>query len=177
MKTVVVGHRPEIDELLARRRERGQDGYDEVWEGIYHVAPMAGPQHAIVQAALVRVLGPLADAAGLTLLGPFNLGDSDDYRVPDAGLHRTAPTTTYVPTAALVVEVLSPEDETYDKFEFYARRGVDEIVVADPANRSVRWWRRDVRAYVEIDRSALLDVTAVQIAAAIEWPDAPASRP
>ena len=59
----------------------------------------------------------------------FNLGQPDDFRVPDGGIHRALPTTVYVPTAAAVIEIESPDDETWDKFGFYAERAVDEVLV------------------------------------------------
>ncbi len=44
----------------------------------------------------------------------------------------------FVATAAMVVEVVSPGDETLEKLAFYASRGVEEVVVADPARGSLR---------------------------------------
>lgn len=42
VKTVVLGPPPvEPEQLIQRRRAHGLDTFDEVWEGIYHVAPMA----------------------------------------------------------------------------------------------------------------------------------------
>jgi Uma2 family endonuclease len=38
-----------------------------------------------------------------------------------------------VPTAALVVEIVSPGDESYKKLDFYAAQAVDEVVIVDPA--------------------------------------------
>ncbi len=75
-----------------------------------------------------------------------------------------------MPTAALVVEVVSPDDETYEKFGFYAAHGVEEIIVADPHEQSVRCFRRDGDGYVEADASELLGVRAAELAEAIDWP-------
>ncbi|HEX3874371.1 MAG TPA: hypothetical protein VHW26_09525 [Solirubrobacteraceae bacterium] len=36
-------------------------------------------------AQLLELFGPLGREAGLTALGNFNLGERDDYRIPDAG--------------------------------------------------------------------------------------------
>ncbi|MBA3619672.1 MAG: Uma2 family endonuclease [Acidothermales bacterium] len=122
MKTVVLGERPrQLEEWLARRRELGQDRFDEVWEGEYHAAPAPQPRHGYLAAQLVRRLGERADAAGLVGTGAFNLGEPDDYRVPDHGYHHELPTATYVPTAAVVVEVVSPDDETYEKVRLLRR--------------------------------------------------------
>jgi Uma2 family endonuclease len=39
--------------------------------------------------------------------------------------------------AEVVVELLSPGDETYDKLDFYADLGVGEVLVVHPAERTV----------------------------------------
>ena len=72
------------------------------------------------------LLGPAARAAGLwPRMSIFNLGEPDDYRVPDGGLLRERLNGVRVPTAALVIEIVSPDDDTWNKMPFYARRGVD----------------------------------------------------
>jgi Uma2 family endonuclease len=109
-------------------------------------------------------------AAGLIGTDPFNLGEPDDYRVPDRGYHRSLPTTTWVSTAAVVVEVVSPDDETYDKFGFYAAHSVDELIVAEPSARTVTCRALEGAAYRQTDRSALLAVTATELEAGIAWP-------
>ena len=171
MKTVVLGPRPEELEALIRRRQAlGLDTFDEVWEGTYHVAPAAHPAHSYVAHALGVILDRFAKAAGLVPTGPFNLGEPDDFRVPDQGYHRTLPEGVWVPTAALVVEVVSPDDETYDKFGFYAGHGVEEIIVADPQEQSVRCFRREGDGYVGTGGTDLLAVGANELRAAIDWP-------
>ena len=44
----------------------------------------------------------------------------------------------YFPTAALVVEIVSPGDETYEKVPFYAAHGVEEVLVVEPESDNVR---------------------------------------
>ena len=140
---MVLGPQPEeVQTLIQRRRSLGIDTFDEVWEGSYHVAPAPNAAHAYLDDVLAVLLHPYAVAAGLVGTGPFNLGESGDYRVPDRGYHRGRPTGTWLATAAVVVEIVSPDDETYDKFGFYAHHGVDELLVADPADLSVSIWRR-----------------------------------
>lgn len=171
MKTVLLGERPpEVEAFLERRRALGQDRFDEVWEGAYHVAPMAHPWHGYVDEQIGEALAPHARRAGLVRTSAFNLGEPDDFRVPDRGYHRTLPSTVYVPTAAIVVEVVSPDDETWEKFGFYAAHGVDEICTAEPPERGLRWWRREGDGYVETDASELLGVTVAEVAAQIDWP-------
>ncbi|HVE63415.1 MAG TPA: Uma2 family endonuclease [Mycobacteriales bacterium] len=162
---------PELTDELERRRELGQDLHDEVWEGVYWVAPGRGTPHAIVDDELAAALRPHAIAAGLTGTGIFNLGEPEDYRVPDHGYHRGVPTGTYVPAAAIVVEIVSPDDRSWEKFGFYAAHGVDEIVIADPEARTVTLWqRKPTGEYDEIPSSALLGVSAHELTETIAWP-------
>ena len=171
VKTVVLGPRPpELEALIRRRQGLGLDIYDEVWEGSYHVAPAAHPAHGYVDHALAVLLDPYAKSAGLVATGPFNLGRPEDYRVPDHGYHRELPADVWVPTAAIVVEVVSPDDETYAKFAFYSASGVDEVIVADPQEQSVRCFRRGGDHYVETDASALLGIRAEELTGGIAWP-------
>jgi Uma2 family endonuclease len=161
---------PELQSLIERRHVLGLDLFDEVWEHEYHMAPAAHPWHGIVDRSLAVCLGPLAEARGLIGSGPFNLGSPDNYRVPDAGYHRGVPNTTFVATAAVVIEVVSPDDETFAKFTFYATHHVDEILVADPIARRIRCWHlRDV-AYEEADQSELLGVRIHDLESGIAWP-------
>jgi Uma2 family endonuclease len=171
VKTVVLGPRPaELEQLIERRRKLGIDTFDEVWRGSYHVAPAAHPTHGYIANQIAVLLAPLARSAGLVGTEPFSLGDPGDYRVPDGGYHRGLPTTTWVPTAAVVVEVVSPDDETYEKFGFYAAHGVDELIVADPAARTVTCWAREETAYREAPESTVLAVTAQWLRNSIGWP-------
>jgi Uma2 family endonuclease len=172
MSVVVGGEQPEIAAWLARRRTLGQDGFDEVWEGVYHVSPNARSEHAQVAAEIVAVLRDRAWAAGLVGAGPFNLGvDREDFRVPDGGwFAASSPGALYVPTAAAVLEVLSPDDETFAKFDFYAARGVQEILIAHPTARWARCWARQGTQFHETDDSAVLGITMADLTAAVRWP-------
>ena len=171
MRTVVLGERPaELAALIDKRRRLGLDGHDEVWDGVYVMAPHAHSDHGIVEEALRLALGPRAKAAGLIPGASFNLGEPYDFRVPDGGYHRERPGSLYVPTAALLLEVLSPDDETFAKFDFYASRGVEELIVADPDTRTVRCWHLVDGEYVEQPTSRLLDVDMGTVVAEVDWP-------
>lgn len=176
MKTVVIRPRPpELDAVIARRHALGHDGYDEVWEGDYHMAPIAHPWHAYIQNQLAAAMQALARRAGLVSIGPFNLGTPDNFRVPDGGIHRQLPGTAFVPSAALVVEVVSPGDESWEKFDFYASHGVDEVLIADPTEHTVSIFTRSGAAFDRTDRtdrSELLGVSARELHDSIEWPGA-----
>ncbi len=171
MRTIVLGPRPaELDALIARRHDLGLDTHDEVWEGEYHMAPAANIADGWLDQQLAELLGPLARSVGLVGTGPFNLGEPGNFRVPDRGLHRGQPSGAFVPTAAMVVEILSPHDETWDKLDFYAAHAVDEILIASPREQSLRWLVRHDSGYTESDCSALLGDASADLVPRIDWP-------
>jgi hypothetical protein len=168
----VLGPPPdELKALIARRHSLGLDGFDEVWKGEYHMAPMAHPFHGYVYDTVTVLLVPFVRRAGLISTAAFNLGQPDDFRVPDGGLHRSLPTTVYVPTAAAVIEVESPDDETWGKFDFYAEHGVAEVLVASYLSRSVSWFGLTPSGrYQRLDHSLLLGEGTAELGAKINWP-------
>ncbi len=163
MKTVVLGPAPqELQALIERRRSLGLDGHDEVWDGEYHVAPAASSRHGAVQAAILALLRDHAADPRL-VVGPFNLGSAQNYRVPDGGLLRAGESGLYVASAALVVEVNSPDDESYAKLDHYAQHRVTELVYIDPEQQEVQLRKLTAGNYRPVDRLAVVDLTLAQV--------------
>src|SRR5450755_3160744 len=134
MATLVLGDPPELQALRERRRRAGADRHDEVWEGVLHMTPEPSGAHLYVQQQLAEVLGPLARAAGLVPgIGGFNLGSETDYRAPDGGLFRSREFGVWHRTAALVLEIVSPRDETWSKLAFYAAHQGGRVADRRPA--------------------------------------------
>jgi Uma2 family endonuclease len=172
MRTLVLEPSPaEVTQLLERRRRMGLYLYDEIWGGTYHVAPMARYGHGRLQAQLMIILQARAGDDGLILSGPFNLGEPDDFRVPDAGLHSARaepdPDSVYLSTAVVALEIVSPGDETLDKLPFYAAHGVDEVIVVDPAERRVAVLALTGDHYAPADASSALGISTTELAAGI----------
>ncbi|MDQ6725157.1 MAG: Uma2 family endonuclease, partial [Actinomycetota bacterium] len=162
-----------MDDVIARRQALGQDRFDEVWNGEYHMNPGATGRHACLDSELIVLLHPHAKAAGLHASTGFNLGDGPtNYRVPDGGYHRIPPVDTWIPTAAIVVEIQSPVEETYAKFDFYLDHGVEEIIVVDSLERTVRCFARtgSPGSFTEEKTSRLLGVTTSWITDSLSWP-------
>lgn len=171
VKTVVLGERPpELEALIARRKKLGLDLHDEVWEGVYHVAPYASARHAYIDQQAAVLLDRYARSAGLVVTDAFNLGGPDDFRVPDRGLHRGIPEGAWVPTAAAVVEILSADDESLNKLPFYASRGVEEVLIFDPDTHEVGIYVLKQGSLVRSSRSDLLRVDAAVLEQEIDWP-------
>jgi Uma2 family endonuclease len=163
---------PGLEELKERRRRSGLDRLDEVWEGVLHMVPAPHGRQAKIAQQLAELLGPLARGGGLEpAMHEFNLGESEhDFRVPDGGLHREFSDRVFYPTAALVVEIVSPEDESWQKLPFYAAHGVDEVLIVDPQKHSVHWLGLADGEYREAERSALIELGPAELAERIEWP-------
>lgn len=159
----------ELEALLERRRRTGADRHDESWNGVLHMAPAPHRHHAEIQWRLSQILGPLAADAGLHGVGDFNLGDADNYRVPDSGLLRPGPDELYLPTAALVVEIRSPNDEAWAKLPFYADHNVEEILILDPQTHTVSWLTLGNGKYTPIPHSGLIDLGADQLTGLLDW--------
>jgi Uma2 family endonuclease len=173
MPTLVRDPQPvEFEQLLERRRKLGQDLLDEVWEGVHHMNPAPHRRHAHVAQQLAVLLDrPAREAALMPMISIFNLGEPNDYRVPDGGLFRPGPDEVYVPTAALVVEIVSPDDETWDKLDFYAAHGADELLVVDPQKREVHWLGLQPDGkYRPVERSTLIALGPAELTERINWP-------
>jgi Uma2 family endonuclease len=173
VRTLVLDPSPvEIDELIERRRRLGLDHRDEIWEGVYRMVPPPSFEHQLILQQLAELLGPLARDAGLVpLVNEFGLGEGrDNYRVPDGGLHRPGAGGVLHPTAALVIEIISPGDESWDKLPFYAAHDVDEALIIDPTTHKVDWLALAKGEYGPIERSGLIDLGATELATRIDWP-------
>ena len=164
-----------FEQLLERRHQLDQDRRDEVWEGVLHMIPPPSHQHERIASMLHRLLGPAADAAGLEMTGTVGVGVKDDYRVPDLALHRPGAPPQWHPTAALVVEIVSPGDKTWEKLGFYAAHDVDELLIVDPHKQTVEWFARDADTYRPLQRSRLIALGADELAAQLGWPALSAS--
>lgn len=117
------------------------------------MVPAPGHAHASVAQQLAEPLGPAARAAGFeATMHEVNLDENErDFRVPDGGLQRPGAATMWHLTAAVVVEIVSPGDESWQKLPFYAAHDVDEVLIADPRGRPWTGWRSNT---VSTDRSS-----------------------
>jgi len=136
------------------------------------MVPAPSVAHARILSQVMEATAPRARLAGLIpAVGPFNLGESKrDFRVPDAGLLEPGASGVWLPTAALVVEIVSPDDETYAKLPFYAAHDIDEMLIVDPDSRAVDWLALAEGHYRPVDRSLLIDFGAAELARQIDWP-------
>jgi Uma2 family endonuclease len=131
------------EHILEERRRNGWDHRDEVWEGVLHMVPPASTRHNFTATDLVVFLRRVGERRGLLVTHETGVFDPAipeywSYRVPDLVMasrdvfsERGAEG-----KATLVVEVLSPNDESRDKLPFYARVGVKEVWLVHPVTRA-----------------------------------------
>lgn len=174
MPTLVFDPPPaELQAVLERRHQLDQDRRDEVWEGVLHMIPPPSVEHERLAAKLVRLIGPLADATGLETTLTIGIGtDERDYRVPDLALLRAGYAPQWNATAAMVVEIVSPGDKSWDKLPFYATHHVDEVLVVDPEQKRISWLSRNGDRYEPTEHSAVIDLDANQLAEQLGWESA-----
>jgi len=127
------------ESFLEERHRLGHDKKDELWEGVLHMVPPPSSAHMLLSTRLAMALQRLVEPRGLIVVNsdPGVFGSGRNYRVPDiAVVSPTRISPRGLEGAELVIEVLSPEDESRDKFPFYANVGVREIWLVEPSNRA-----------------------------------------
>lgn len=131
------------ERMLTERRSLGLDVHDEMWGGVVHMAPPPSEPHQRVGTDMLIAVGALARERGLQPYYETGLFRSaDDYRVPDLMFCRPEDVTHRgAEGAELVVEVRSPDDESYARLGFYAGLGVREVLVLHPADRRAEMFR------------------------------------
>ena len=76
----------------------------------------------------------------------------------------------WIPTAAVVIEIESPDDETWDKLDFYASHRVDELLIVSAEHRSVIWLTLEEGQYEQVEESRLLGPESRTLRDRIDWP-------
>jgi Uma2 family endonuclease len=152
MATLVLD--PEVEERIKAERETsGAHRYDEVWEGVYMMAPLANDEHQDLQTQLG---GVLLVRVGWTGLGQVrtgvNISDREEqwienYRIPDVAVFLPGTTARncgafWLGGPDFAIEIASPGDRSRDKLTFYASVGVRELLLVDRAPWGLELYRR-----------------------------------
>jgi Uma2 family endonuclease len=150
------------DSELADRRAKGLDHWDEMWEGVLHMTPAPNLEHQRVLGRLIEFLGPRLRERGRGALFPgINVFREStrqpDYRIPDltfvsAGReHLLTVDGVRVEGPDAVLEIRSPEDETYEKLPFFAALGVREVIVVHRDTKNAEVFRLSGSRYVAVE--------------------------
>lgn len=155
------------ESFLEERHRLGHDKKDELWEGVLHMVPPPSAVHIYFNNDLKEALDAMCRRRGLrALIGDTGLfGSEKNYRIPDLVVVRPDQASKRgFEGAELVVEILSPHDESREKFPFYAQVGVREVWLVEPSNRATEIYElvggeyRAIPFVVGVARSPVLGI-------------------
>jgi Uma2 family endonuclease len=140
-------------DFISLRRASGNDRWDEVWDGVYLLMPNPNIEHQEIAAGLTMVLGPVVKWPGLGRVFPgVNVSDQPDdwtrnYRCPDVAVYLPGNPAVERGThwhggPDFAVEVVSPDDRSRDKLDFYARVGVREMLLVERSPWALELYQR-----------------------------------
>ncbi len=128
--------------IVAERKRMGGDRFDEVWDGVYVMSPLANDEHQDIATKLVTVMTIVVmwSAMGLVRAG-VNVSDrikrwKRNFRCPDvavflAGGRAVNYGTHWFGGPDFGVEVVSKADRSRKKLGFYAKIGTRELLIVD----------------------------------------------
>ena len=156
---------PDLEEQIrAERSAKGLDRWDEVWEGTYVMPPLPNDEHQFLQSRLNTILDLVV---GMRELGDIragvNISDRTDdwtknYRCPDVAVFLKGTKAKRLQTHWLggpdfAVEIVSPDDSSRDKLDFYSSVGVRELLIIDRAPWKLELYRLDRCRLIETGHS------------------------
>lgn len=133
------------EHILEWRRRTGADQWDEMWEGVLHMAPSPNREHQDLEGALEAWLRRYwAESNSRRVYHQINVSETgtwpNNYRIPDLVLLTSSTfdidcNEYFDGGPDIVVEIHSPDDEAYEKLPFYAKLGVREVWIIDRDSR------------------------------------------
>lgn len=168
---------PNINAMIARRQAWGGDRSDEVWDGVYVMAPMASNEHQSLVLRFAYILEDIVGKSGLgNVYAGVNVSDREEgweanYRVPDVAVFSNDTKAKncdsfWLGGPEFMVEITSPYDQTHDKLPFYFGVGVEEVLIVNRHAWQLELYQRGEDALEEVglsttDNKNLLTATIV----------------
>ena len=152
--------------MIARRRRLGHDRFDEVWNGMYVMAPMANDEHQDFVTGLATLLRMTVQFPKLgAVRAGVNVSDrkagwKKNYRVPDVAVFLNGTKAELCGSywfggPDFAIEVTSPGEQVDEKFEFYAKVGTRELLIVNRDPWSLELHRLTDGALNLVDRSTV----------------------
>ena len=142
MKMVILD--PHDQKRIIRRRQlTGADRYDEVWNGVYVMSPIANNEHQYLVMKLSHgICSALGDDDVARVYPGVNVSDQEEhweknYRCPDVVVFlpgnpaQDRETHCHLGGPDFAVEIVSRYDRSRKKFDFYQSVGVRELLLVD----------------------------------------------
>lgn len=156
----------ELKRLIRQRRRFGGDRYDEVWDGVYVMAPLADNQHQSLGLKLAIALSDaLSPIKAIQIFNGCNVSDQPErwkrnFRCPDVavffpGNPAQDRKTYWYGGPDFAVEVMSRFDKSRKKFGFYKSVGVRELLLVDRHPWALELYRVEAGDWALVGRAAL----------------------
>ncbi len=158
----------ELKRLIRKRRDSGGDRWDEVWDGVYVMPPLADNEHQRLGLELAiahrNALGP---DERIQIFAGCNVSDQPkrwrrNYRCPDVAVFLPGNPAEdrgshWFGGPDFAVEVMSRFDRSREKFGFYAKVGVRELLLVDRRPWQLELYRRENHRWDLVGRLGLDD--------------------
>lgn len=166
---VAVIHDPDLEQrLIAERQADGSDRFDEVWEGVYNMAPMPNDEQQQLVAEFTTILTIVVKWQRLGVVLPgINVSNrrSDwqrNFRCPDVAVflkHTKSENrgTHWLGGPDLAIEIVSEGDRTFEKLPFYGEIGTRELLVVERDPWRLRLYRLEGTHLVLAGESTAMD--------------------
>jgi len=134
---------PYVEEKLKAEREvSGADRFDEVWDGVYVMPPLANNEHQDLGFDLAVIFhSVIVGIPGARVYNTVNVSDreagwKENYRIPDIAVMLPGGRSKNCGThwcggPDFITEILSADDQTREKTPFYSQIGVRELLLVD----------------------------------------------
>jgi Uma2 family endonuclease len=162
----------ELKRLIRERRDSGGDRWDEVWDGVYVMPPLADNEHQRMGLDLaIDIRNALGPDERIQIFAGCNVSDQPkrwrrNYRCPDVAVFLPGNPAEdrgshWFGGPDFAIEILSPFDRSREKFGFYAKVGVRELLLVDRRPWQLEIHRLEGDRFVRTGRSDLDDSTAL----------------
>jgi Uma2 family endonuclease len=141
------------EQLREQRRAWGSDKFDEVWEGVYMMAPLPNDEHQNLVFEFCIVLNESLGRQKLAQIRPgVNLASQsvnwkENYRCPDVAVFLRDTQAENCDThwrgpADFLIEITSPGDRAHEKIPFYNQIGVHEVLIVNRETWTLELYQR-----------------------------------
>lgn len=151
----------DLKAIIRERRRCGGDRFDEVWDGVYVMSPLADNEHQHLASSLSSKFDQgLGDRPGVLVFAGANISDRPDdwrknYRCLDVAVFLPGNPaedrgTHWLGGPDFAVEILSRGDRSRKKFDFYAAAGVRELLLIARRPWRLELYRRQGRGWEQV---------------------------
>jgi len=185
-------HDPVLEQRLREQRKAfGGDHHDEVWEGIYVMAPLPNNEHQRFVTRWVRILDEIITNNELGNVFPgVNVSDrvedwGHNYRIPDVAIFLNTTRavnhdTFWYGGPDLAIEIISRYDQSREKLKFYGAVGTQELLLIDRDPWQLEVYRLSGNEMKFVARLSSTDRAGVQLEVVpliVHWVQPTSGRP